>query len=93
MNDDKEVDLDRKASKTKTVIFLAILGIILLIGVFFVEAASSPGTNTMMDNGVKPPTNQQQSADPVKDSTGPNSDTMPSPTGTGPGSDNSLLSQ
>lgn len=93
MNEDSEQDFDRKASKTKTIIFLVVLGVILLIATIFVQAVSSPGANPMMDNGAMPSTNQQRSADPVKDSTGPNSDTMPSPTGTGPGSDNSLLSQ
>jgi len=88
-----EDELDRKASKTKTVVFLVILGAVLLIGLVAVQAISSSGTDDMMNNGVMPPPSQEQSAGPVKGSTGPNSDTMPSPTGTGPGSDNSLSGQ
>lgn len=93
MTENSEDELDRKASKTKTIAFLAILAALLLVGLVIIQAISSSGTDDMMNNGVMPPTSQDQTADPVKDSTGPNSDTMPSPTGTGPGSDNSLLSQ
>ena len=57
MNDDSENEFDHKASKTKTVVFLVILGLVLLVGIIFFQAISSSGTDPMMDDGVMPPIN------------------------------------
>jgi hypothetical protein len=82
-----------EASTTKTIVFLALVVLVVaLLGFIIFHKSSISPQNTQNDSQT---TNTQAptSPDKVKSMTGANGDTMPSGTGTGQGSDNSLLGQ
>lgn len=84
----------KKAGTFKTLSFLLVVLLIIAAGAWLWHVNRSPGnagSNNNASHTSQPTTTH--SPDPVKDSTGPNTDTMPSSNGTGPGSSNSLLGQ